>query len=875
MPEKNGLSALTINDFSGGLTDNVLGGATNKYEVADNLNLGEDGDLDVRAGTNPKYDTRSDSEYFISSIIDHDGEILLQAGPRVKHDSNANIRGPNNHNVFSRGNNTSKMDFAFWKGHTIAASDEFTSIQRIYKNQNGLFTVENLGLPELIYGSSIALANSLKSNFNAHLSDVTEHTSGADTDNVVTAPDADDLTTLIALTNELIDAYRAHEEDAQQDSDWNYHAGKEASDHSLGVQEAVTTLFGAFTALKEIKSKFNAHDADASAHAANSLHQESFNADVQISKSGSGNNYLYGLHFTRRYFVEDRQFTERGRVYLTSVEDVDAPDTTPITLSSIPVLVSGPSENWRDSEIKISIFRTTNNGSTLFFVGEINNGETTFEDSMSDADLVNQETAYTEGGVLDNDLPPKAKFINIVNNTLVLSHVKIGSTIYGDRTYFSKTGEISGVPSDSFVEWEKDTTGQGWVGIYPIVFLEDRCYRVEGSQDSRGVGSVQKRSISQRVGTRSPKSVVSTESGVFFAGEDGFYFTDGYSARLISTDREESYKRLLNKENIEGCYDKKNNRVLFSVQTDVNSPTNDTIWVAHLDYLTEERGHPFTTWSGGLDRENFTASSLAYIEGVIYKGDSRGYLLYFDEEELSDTYLDTFKLPQDWHKQTIHYDFRSVAYDFGNERVRKWVPKFNINCDNVTSLHMAIYGNNDNSGVFSPLGPITSKNNITWGDRSILWAEAGVLWNYSPVICEWRYFPTIGGASIRCMYKQIRLTNAYVTIDTSEAIGGVTIDSQNKTVTLDSYPTHDWVNKVVNYFIYFETDGYTKEFRITDVNDGVLTVDDPNGALQDGSDVQWKIMGYKKDEKLKLLNYVFSFRELTMSQRTYRPMEAS
>ena len=168
MPEQNGLRPLTVDDLSGGLTDNVLGGAINKYEKADNLNLDENRDLELRAGTLAKYDARSDSTYKIRNVINHDGEILLQAGPNVKYNGSSSVRGTDSHPVFSSGDNDSKMDFAFWKGHTIASSDEFTSIQRIYKNESDTWTTENLGLPEILYASSITLANSLKSSFNAH-----------------------------------------------------------------------------------------------------------------------------------------------------------------------------------------------------------------------------------------------------------------------------------------------------------------------------------------------------------------------------------------------------------------------------------------------------------------------------------------------------------------------------------------------------------------------------------------------------------------------------------------------------------------------------------------------------------------------------------
>ncbi|MCP3681243.1 MAG: hypothetical protein GY861_01005 [bacterium] len=136
------------------------------------------------------------------------------------------------------------------------------------------------------YAECITRLNDFKTKLNAHDADATshdtgtthqvtaanaavgagEHPAGADTARAIVAADATNLTTLIALTTELLTSYDAHEGDAELAALWLYHEAGEGGDASLTSTAAPTTLALCVTRLNDWKAKFNTHDADATAH---------------------------------------------------------------------------------------------------------------------------------------------------------------------------------------------------------------------------------------------------------------------------------------------------------------------------------------------------------------------------------------------------------------------------------------------------------------------------------------------------------------------------------------------------------------------------------------------------------------------------------
>ena len=119
--------------------------------------------------------------------------------------------------------------------------------------------------------SAIALATELRTDYAAHVADVTVgettgehkalHTAGQlATTSVVPY----NLTTLLALVNDLTAKYTLHNTDAAS-ADPTYHKAQ-GTTRVLSSTADVTTLADAISRLNNIKAKFNLHDADAAAH---------------------------------------------------------------------------------------------------------------------------------------------------------------------------------------------------------------------------------------------------------------------------------------------------------------------------------------------------------------------------------------------------------------------------------------------------------------------------------------------------------------------------------------------------------------------------------------------------------------------------------
>src|SRR5690554_3394260 len=127
-----------VEDFSGGITDFYIGGEANQQQILDNMLIsGENRDAFTRPGFRSKYNVRVFDSGTIRNIIDHRGDILLRADKAVKYvaedvDEENNpievaveIKSPQNHSVFTSGDDDSLASFTHWNQHTLGAIDSF------------------------------------------------------------------------------------------------------------------------------------------------------------------------------------------------------------------------------------------------------------------------------------------------------------------------------------------------------------------------------------------------------------------------------------------------------------------------------------------------------------------------------------------------------------------------------------------------------------------------------------------------------------------------------------------------------------------------------------------------------------------------------
>lgn len=580
----------------------------------------------------------------------------------------------------------------------------------------------------------------------------------------------------------------------------------------------------------------------------------SMSAPTVTAGGAGGNNYLYRFIYYYTYTVGTVVYEDRGATVEVALTSSLAPNSTAVAISNIPALANGSTHNYdtASSNLKIEIYRTTHNGQNFFKVGSVNNGTTTFNDTMSDTTLQDQLPLYTEDGSPENGDPPLCKYMHVVDDRGFYGHTKEGSEVFSNRVFQSIPGDIDSVPGDYFVDVQDEITGLSSVASNPIVLCTNFVYRLDGAYDGVGAGFITAQKISDIAGCVSNLSIVQTQQGIFWAGNDGFYFTDGFQVTRVSDSIDKTYQDLISdsdrKRRIYGVYETKKKRIWWAVQKEGSATDCDTCFILDLNFGMSS-DMPFTTASGG---SNFSPTALEFIGKDLIRADSRGYIFRHDESIYTDPKVDTTVAPSTWGKSAIIYDYKSPASNFGTIHTRKWITSLNVSCKNETNLSLQINSINDDGRLTASLKPIRIRGFVVWGEPGIYWGDEKVIWNYLGLIDEQRRFPASAG--LRCQYKQIQLTNALVAIINSDFAGTATVDGFLKTVTLDDSATYEWPTESEDYYVAFEGDEYSQEFLITDRQDDVLTLYDPNDQMSDATNTKWVIRGKPKGEVMFLLS---------------------
>jgi hypothetical protein len=348
-----------------------------------------------------------------------------------------------------------------------------------------------------------------------------------------------------------------------------------------------------------------------------------------LYSGGTGANYIMALVHKYTYQVGDVEFVDRSAPMfseLTNVGTVNPANSPNIAYSSLPSLANANGEHYDTANIKIEFYRTKNNGTTLYYVGEITNGTTTFTDTVSDNNLEDGITLYTSGGEIRNDRPPKAKFVHATSDFCYYAsciEVAVDSTdleLLPQRLYQSKRGDPDSVPASFFADIEEPITGISSVRSIPIVFGARSTYRIDGFVDNFGRGQLLPRKISDSVGAVGQLGIVQTNDGLFFAGSDGFYFTDGYSLTKLSEEFQDTYAELVNTElkrkRIYGSHDINDKVVLWAAEWEDNNEGSDNRRVFVMDLDTRA----FTTWSSGYNGVAPTLMASGNISGTTISG---------------------------------------------------------------------------------------------------------------------------------------------------------------------------------------------------------------------------------------------------------------
>lgn len=578
-------------------------------------------------------------------------------------------------------------------------------------------------------------------------------------------------------------------------------------------------------------------------------------------------------------FIYKQNYTSKDNIIFL---DEGSPSTAkkvtgsiPEAISVIPSISNGVTGNFRTADIKVEIYRTVQNGTAYYRVGEVGNGTTTFNDTVSDADLILNKPLYTEGGVVANDRPPKCKIVDVLQDTGYFSNIQLDDgQILNYRCQQSIPGDIDSAPGSFFVDVDDEIVAQSSTKSNPVLLCRRFAYRINGSFDSLGRGGMTAERISDTAGCVSAQGAVKALDGVFWAGLDGIYYTDGYQVQKLNQDYDKTYKTFVTNggtpdtarsDRIQGKYDQKKNRIVWTIQTtgtDVNM-----CYVLDLNWGVRANA-TFTTLSGG---DSFSPTAIEYYNGDLIRCDSRGYVLIHKDTLKSDLKIDVNISPANWVKKTIIYNHESISYNFGTSFTRKYVTGINVTCESSTNLSLQLISNNDDDKVISDLLPIRFRGVVTWGDEDIYWGDTSLTWNQAGLINEKRKMPH---GSLRCNYKSIKFTNAKVVIISSDTIGTADVNSAAKTATLTNLAQYDWPSSSVDYFISFQDDGYVKEYVITSRTDDVVTYQDLSNTTHTLTGQKWVIRGYPKDEVLNLLNYAIHYELFGKTQHTYQSSES-
>lgn len=484
---------------------------------------------------------------------------------------------------------------------------------------------------------------------------------------------------------------------------------------------------------------------------------------------------LYSFVWRHDYRVESILFTDESTPaqysQLTWVPSPSQDDDTalyPTTLSSLPVLSNAANENWDTSNIYLDIYRTITNGQSFFKVGSVTNGTTTFVDEVTDDDLISGQNLYTTGGVVANDQPPASRFITMMNSTAYYGYVTdiTSGEVFPNRVLQSIQGAPAAVPATFFDDLDDELSGLANFNSSAIALCLSSLYRLEGTYNELGQNGITHQEISKTMGNVSAESIVTTEVGIFFCGTNGISWTDGYTARVVSTELDLTYASYIETNTqrlaISGAYDRLRRRVYWKFKSNPTTEECDLMWVLDLNWGISEK-MSFTTMSGGA---RFTPTALSFYRNRLIRGDALGYVFKYDPLYKNDPLIDPDEDATDWLEQPILWDFESCSTNFGSSQVKKWVTRITVQGKNRSNLSLQISHKNDNGkSGYSSLVPIRIRNNVRWGDYRARWGDVSCLWKYDGMIDDFRRF---NAGTLRCDWKSVRMQNAYVIVDNSD-----------------------------------------------------------------------------------------------------------
>lgn len=580
-----------------------------------------------------------------------------------------------------------------------------------------------------------------------------------------------------------------------------------------------------------------------------------------------------------------------------SVTGTTIVNTYPTAISLIPSVVNDATTNYDTANIIVRIYRTTNGGNTFYLLDTVNNGVRTYSDITNDTIPAPGTTAlnlrqvlYTSGGVVGNDQPPQCRCMHVLNGTAYYGNIIDTTQYFPNVIRQSLPQNPDSAPATFTDTMEDEVIGISSCRSTVVVLCKNSIYRLNGGFSSSGTGAISHERISDAIGCISAHSIVRTEIGIFFAGTDGFYYTDGFQLIKISIDLNQTYKNntqnAAQKARIQGAYDKTTRRIYWTMQQNPSDIDVDKIFIFYLDYGVKPGG-VYTTISNDCSlvpnavyAQYFRPSSVVFYQGQLIKGDLNGVIVKTDPYCKTDPKIDLTTGAANWNTIAMPFTYTSCSLDEGTHAKRKYAVKIQFLGKNVGNTQVLITANSDNGRIVRPLSPINYTFNTMWGDARYPWTYPGsglepLAWDYRGKVDSWRRFPR---NSLRANLRQVSFTNARIgvyrsedfplgctaSIATSLHVGTITI------ATPSGYTAIVWPLDCVDYYIAFQGDGYVQEWLVTAVSTNTLTVADPSSLLVNGqTGLGWVLRGYKKSTSVEISAYVIKYGMLGDKTQAY------
>jgi hypothetical protein len=534
-------------------------------------------------------------------------------------------------------------------------------------------------------------------------------------------------------------------------------------------------------------------------------------------------------------------------------------------LTGLPVLANSGATNYDTANVKLNIYRSTDGGNTYYLLDQVDNGTTSYTDVINDTAandgnlaLNERQVIYTSGGVQGYDQPPKCKFIHIFNNTAYFGGVWDSGQFFPNRLVQSVAGSMDGAPATNYYDFESDITGISSTKSSVVVFCKDAIYRLSGGFNLLGQGQILADQIGDKIGCLNSSGIVRTETGIFFPGTVGFYYTDGYQLIKCSLDLDATYQSFSQTEaqtrNIWGAYDDISRRVWWLVKQNPGDSENSKAFILHTNYGIKPSS-AFTTASSG-DADYFRFASMVFRKGVPLLGHEGGEIMYLNKWNKKE-----YDPVNNWYTH-VPYNYVSCAMDMGSVARRKWVTKMHLigkNVGNALIQPSALRDLNQYGQNATPMAQVNYRENCWWGNSDLTWGDANFVWKTDGKNDVWRRLPQ---GQLRSDVMQIKIAPAFGLVYSSEQdypglLAGCFVEHTPARATifsnLDSFTgSLVWPEDIEGMYIKFGYENYEYSYELSEPTGDEVSIFDPDGRLVLTDVTSFEIWGYKKQASMRI-----------------------